>query len=197
MKKRVVGVIAALLVLCGCQHAEPYQDLEEEPVATLSEVDVPDAIFTSDRKGASITEEEIRSAIILYLNSSEDLDAVMEAFQETIYSEEELTRKEKDKVNKTISLIEENDHNFSDFITSNSLPADYDKGADRISQYITDYNDYIRSLDKAFDRFDKGEMKVSDLETILGSTGTVNGREQKKIEDFLRDKDIKTRAFQQ
>ncbi|KZE53373.1 NDxxF motif lipoprotein [Rossellomorea marisflavi] len=197
MKKRVVGVIAALLVLCGCQQAEPYQDLEDEPVATLSEVDVPDAIFTSDRKGASITEEEIRSAIILYLNSSEDLDAVMEAFQETIYSEEELTREEKDKVNKTISLIEENDHNFSDFITSNSLPADYDKGADRISQYITDYNDYIRSLDKAFDRFDKGEMKVSDLETILGSTGTVNGREQKKIEDFLRDKDIKTRAFQQ
>ncbi|MFU8691652.1 NDxxF motif lipoprotein [Rossellomorea sp. FS2] len=197
MKKRVVGVIAALLVLCGCQQAEPYQDLEDEPVATLSEVDVPDAIFTSDRKGASITEEEIRSAIILYLNSSEDLDAVMEAFQETIYSEEELTRVEKDKVNKTISLIEENDHNFSDFITSNSLPADYDKGADRISQYITDYNDYIRSLDKAFDRFDKGEMKVSDLETILGSTGTVNGREQKKIEDFLRDKDIKTRAFQQ
>ncbi|TYO69604.1 NDxxF motif lipoprotein [Rossellomorea marisflavi] len=197
MRRFCIGIMTALLVLCGCQQAEPYQDLKDEPVATLSEVDVPDAIFTSDRKGASITEEEIRSAIILYLNSSEDLDAVMEAFQETIYSEEELTREEKDKVNEAISLIEENDQNFSDFITSNSLPADYDKGADRISQYITDYNDYIRSLDKAFDRFDKGEMKVSDLETILGSTGTVNGREQKKIEDFLRDKDIKTRAFQQ
>ncbi|MHC8523184.1 NDxxF motif lipoprotein [Rossellomorea sp. H39__3] len=197
MRRFCIGIMTALLVLCGCQQAEPYQDLEDEPVATLSEVDVPDAIFTSDRKGASITEEEIRSAIILYLNSSEDLDAVMEAFQETIYSEEELTREEKDKVNEAISLIEENDQNFSDFITSNSLPADYDKGADRISQYITDYNDYIRSLDKAFDRFDKGEMKVSDLETILGSTGTVNGREQKKIEDFLRDKDIQTRAFQQ
>lgn len=197
MRRFWIGIMTALLVLCGCQQAEPYQDLEDEPVATLSEVDVPDAIFTSDRKGASITEEEIRSAIILYLNSSEDLDAVMEAFQETIYSEEELTREEKDKVNKTISLIEENDQNFSDFITSNSLPADYDKGAGLISQYITDYNDYIRSLDKAFDRFDKGEMKVSDLETILGSTGTVNGREQKKIEDFLREKDIHTRAFQQ
>lgn len=197
MRRFWIGIMTALLVLCGCQQGEPYQDLEDEPVATLSEVDVTDAIFTSDRKGASITEEEIRSAIILYLNSSEDLDAVMEAFQETIYSEEELTREEKDKVNETISLIEENDQNFSDFITSNSLPADYDKGAGLISQYITDYNDYIRSLDKAFDRFDKGEMKVSDLETILGSTGTVNGREQKKIEDFLREKDIHTRAFQQ
>lgn len=197
MRRFWIGIMTALLVLCGCQQAEPYQDLEDEPVATLSEVDFTDVIFTSDRKGASITEEEIRSAIILYLNSSEDLDAVMEAFQETIYSEEELTREEKDKVNKTISLIEENDQNFSDFITSNSLPADYDKGAGLISQYITDYNDYIRSLDKAFDRFDKGEIKVSDLETILGSTGTVNGREQKKIEDFLREKDIQTRAFQQ
>ncbi|WP_445509111.1 NDxxF motif lipoprotein [Rossellomorea marisflavi] len=197
MRRFWIGIMTALLVLCGCQQAEPYQDLEDEPVATLSEVDVTDAIFTSDRKGASITEEEIRSAIILYLNSSEDLDAVMEAFQETIYSEEELTREEKDKVNEAISLIEENGQNFSDFITSNSLPADYDKGADLISQYITDYNDYIRSLDKAFDRFDKGEMKVSDLETTLGSSGSVNGREQKKIEVFLREKDIQTRAFQQ
>lgn len=197
MKKTLSSVIAALLVLCGCQQAEPYQDLEDEPVATLSEVEVPDAIFTSDRKGASITEDEIKSAIILYLNSSEDLDEIMQAFEESIYSEEELTRKEMDKVNKTLSLIEENDQNFSDFITSNFLPPDYAKGADRISQYITDYNDYIRSLDKAFDRFDKGEMKVSDLETILGSSGSVNGREQKKIEDFLREKDIQTRAFQQ
>jgi len=197
VKKTLSSVIAALLVLCGCQQAEPYQDLEDEPVATLSEVEVPDAIFTSDRKGASITEDEIKSAIILYLNSSEDLDEIMQAFEESIYSEEELTRKEMDKVNKTLSLIEENDQNFSDFITSNFLPPDYAKGADRISQYITDYNDYIRSLDKAFDRFDKGEMKVSDLETILGSSGSVNGREQKKIEDFLREKDIQTRAFQQ
>ncbi|MGD7049464.1 NDxxF motif lipoprotein [Rossellomorea marisflavi] len=197
MKKTLSSVIAVLLVLCGCQQAEPHQDLEDEPVATLSEVEVPDAIFTSDRKGASITEDEIKSAIILYLNSSEDLDEIMQAFEESIYSEEELTRKEMDKVNKTLSLIEENDQNFSDFITSNFLPPDYAKGADRISQYITDYNDYIRSLDKAFDRFDKGEMKVSDLETILGSSGSVNGREQKKIEDFLREKDIQTRAFQQ
>ncbi|KON84013.1 hypothetical protein AF331_16435 [Rossellomorea marisflavi] len=189
--------MAALLVLCGCQQAEPHQDLEGEPVATLSEVEVPDPIFTSDRKGASITEDEIKSAITLYLDSSEDLDEIMQAFQETIYSEEEPTREEMDKVNKTLSLIEENDQNFSDFITANSLPADYAKGADRISRYITDYNDYIRSLDKAFDRFDKGEMKVSDLETLLGSSGSVNGREQKKIEDFLREKDIQTRAFQQ
>ncbi|MDW4528076.1 NDxxF motif lipoprotein [Rossellomorea marisflavi] len=197
MKRFCIGIMTTLLVLCGCQQAEPHQDLEDEPVATLSEVEVPDAIFTSDRKGASITEDEIKSAIILYLNSSEDLDEIMQAFEESIYSEEELTRKEMDKVNKTLSLIEENDQNFNDFITSNFLPADYTKGADRISQYITDYNDYIRSLDKAFDRFDKGEMKVSDLETILGSSGSVNGREQKKIKDFLREKDIQTRAFQQ
>ncbi|MGX1263018.1 hypothetical protein RKD55_000822 [Rossellomorea marisflavi] len=197
MKKTLSSVIVALLVLCGCQQGEPYQGLEDEPVANVSEMEVPDTIFTSNRKDASITEDEIRSAIILYLNSSEDLDEIMQAFQESIYSEEELTREEKDKVNKTISLIEENDQNFSDFITSNSLPADYAKGADLISQYITDYNDYIRDLNKAFDRFDKGEMKVSDLETILGSSESVNGREQKKIEDFLRDKDIQTRAFQQ
>ncbi|GLI82711.1 hypothetical protein ANABIO32_03980 [Rossellomorea marisflavi] len=196
MKRFCIGIMTTLLVLCGCQQAEPHQDLEDEPVATLSEVEVPDHIFTSDRKGASITEDEIKSAIILYLDSSEDLDEIMQAFQETIYSEEEPTREEMDKVNKTISLIEENDQNFSDFITANSLPADYAKEADRISRYITDYNDYIRSLAKAFDRFDKGEMKVSDLETILGSSGSVNGREQKKIEDFLREKDIQTRAFQ-
>jgi hypothetical protein len=196
MKRFCIGIMTTLLVLCGCQQAEPHQDLEDEPVATLLEVEVPDAIFTSDRKGASITEDEIKSAIILYLDSSEDLDAVMEAFQETIYSEEEPTREEMDKVNKTLFLIEENDQNFSDFITANSLPADYAKEADRISRYITDYNDYIRSMDKAFDRFDKGEMKVSDLETLLGSSGSVNGREQKKIEDFLREKDIQTRAFQ-
>ncbi|KML32303.1 MULTISPECIES: NDxxF motif lipoprotein [Rossellomorea] len=197
MKRFCIGIMTTLLVLCGCQQAEPHQDLEDEPVATLSEVQVPDTIFTSDRKGASITEDEIKSAIILYLDSSEDLDEIMQAFQETIYSEEEPTREEMDKVNKTISLIEENDQKFSDFITANSLPADYAKEADRISRYITDYNDYIRSMDKAFDRFDKGEMKVSDLETLLGSSGSVNGREQKKIEDFLREKDIQTRAFQQ
>ncbi|UTE73707.1 NDxxF motif lipoprotein [Rossellomorea marisflavi] len=196
MKRFCIGITTTLLVLCGCQQAEPHQDLEDEPVATLSEVEVPDPIFTSDRKGASITEDEIKSAITLYLDSSEDLDEIMQAFQETIYSEEEPTREEMDKVNKTLSLIEENDQNFSDFITANSLPADYAKGADRISRYITDYNDYIRSLDKAFDRFDKGEMKVSDLETLLGSSGSVNGREQKKTEDFLREKDIQTRAFQ-
>lgn len=48
---------------------------------------------------------------------------------------------------------------------------------------------------KYFDNVSEGNFSEIDIQSIIDKSGVVNGREQKKIEEFLDEKNINTKAF--
>ena len=69
----------------------------------------------------------------------------------------------------------------------------------RISQYITVYNELLMELNETFNKsmndINKGGIPKINIGSIINKSNVVNGREQKKIEEFLDKKNIKTKAF--
>ncbi|MEH7239579.1 NDxxF motif lipoprotein [Bacillus sp. JJ1562] len=116
-----------------------------------------------------------------------------------IYEEKELNKDELEKLAKIIKLTKENDENFSNYILNNTLPEGYREESERISQYITNYNEILYELDEILSNFtddvNKGEFPKIKIGSIMKKIDVVNGREQKKIEEFLDKKNIKTKAF--
>ena len=118
-----------------------------------------------------------------------------------IYEEKELNKSQLEKLSKITELTKENDENFSNYISNNTLPKDYQETSEKISHYITSYNEIVYELDEMFDDVmedaNKGKLPKINLKSIMSKTDVVKGREQKKIEEFLDKKNIKTKAFGQ
>ena len=78
-------------------------------------------------------------------------------------------------------------------------PEGYQEESKRISQYITGLNEIIYELDETLSNFtddvNKGVFPKINIKSIINKSDVVNGREQKKIEEFLDKKNIKTKAF--
>lgn len=104
-----------------------------------------------------------------------------------------------EKFRKISKLTKENDENFSNFILKNTLPEGYQTETKRISKYITSSNEILYGLDQTLSNItedlNEGIIPEINLGSIINNTEAVNGREQKKMEDFLDEKDISTKAF--
>ena len=104
-----------------------------------------------------------------------------------------------EKFEKISKLTKENDENFSNYILKNTLPEGYQKETNRISKYITASNEILYGLDGTLSNItedlNEGIIPEINLGSIKSKTEAVNGREQKKIEDFLDEKDISTKAI--
>ncbi|WP_338749134.1 NDxxF motif lipoprotein [Bacillus sp. FJAT-52991] len=191
-----------LFILSACSQGENIdviEDEEEDEVISIQDVKIPDVIFTSEKQDSVIDEEEIKLSIKTYLDSSEELDNASEPFQEIIDEGKELNKNESEKLAEITKLTKENDENFSNYILNNTLPEGYQEESERISQYITAYNEFLYELDEILNNFtddvSKGESPKINIESIMNKSDVVNGREQKKIEEFLDKKNIKTKAF--
>lgn len=197
MRKILVGFLF-LLLISACSNEDNLETTDDEILST-QEVEVPGEIFISDKQNSVIEKAEINQSIKTYLDSHEELDNASSPFQDIIYEGKELDNEELDKFSQITKLIRENDENFSSYISNNTLPKDYEEEAQRISQYITTYNEILYELDEMLSDFrtdvDKGEFPKVDILSIMSKADVVNGREQKKIEDFLDKKNIKTKAF--
>mgnify|MGYP003417997711 FL=1 len=172
-----------LLILSACSQRENIdviEDEEEGEVLSIQDVKIPDVIFTSEKQNSVIDEEEMKLSIKTYLDSFEELSIASEPFQDYIDEELTLTVEEQEKFKKIRKLAKENDKNFSNYILNNTLPEGYQEEAERISQYITSFNELLAEL-SIISIIDKGKV--------------MNGKEQKKIEDFLDRKKINTKAF--
>ena len=141
----------------------------------------------------------MKLSIKTYLDSHEELNKASYPFQEIIDEEKELNKNELEKLDRIIKLTKENDENFSNYILNNTLPEGYQEESERISQYITAYNEILYELDEILSNFtddvNKGDFPKINIESIMNKSDVVNGREQKKIEEFLDKKNIKTKAF--
>jgi hypothetical protein len=198
MMRRILFSCFILFILSACSQEENIDTTEDEVLLTQN-VEIPSEIFTSEKENSVIDEEEIKVSIKTYLDSHEELDKASYPFQEMMDEEKELNKNELEKLAKITNLTKENDENFSKYILNNTLPEGYQKEAERISQYITAYNEIFYELDEILSNFtedvNKGVFSKINIESIINKSDVVNGREQKKIEEFLDKKNIDTKAF--
>ncbi|PAE87097.1 NDxxF motif lipoprotein [Shouchella clausii] len=196
--KRIVISFFIIFVLAACSQEETI-DATEDDTPSTSDVEIPSTIFTSEKNNEFIDEEEIKQSIKMYLDSSEDLYHASGPFEEIIDAGEQLTKHDLAAFNEINELIKENDENFSNYILNNTLPEGYQEEAERISQYMTASNQYLYELNDALnhliDDISEGNFSEIDFESLIDQSDVVNGKEQKKIEEFLDEKNIHTNAF--
>ena len=183
MMKKFLFSFFILLILSACsqrENVDVVEDEEEVEVVSIQDVKIPDAIFTSEKQDSVIDEEEMKVSIKTYLDSFEDLSNASEPFQDYIDEGEKLTTEDQEKLDQINKLAKENDENFSNYISNNTLPEGYQEEAERISQYVTAVNELLAQL---------------SIVSIIDKGKVVNGKEQQKIEDFLDQKNIDTKAF--
>src|SRR5699024_6568439 len=74
------------------------------------------------------------------------------------------------------------------------------KNTKKISKYFTAYNDTLSKLDNNIQQMEKkandGEIPIKEVKDIIPDSNKVNGKQQQKIEKFLKSIDIKTKAFE-
>src|SRR5699024_12837967 len=111
-----------------------------------------------------------------------------------------LTNEETKQLEEARKLLDENDQNFSNYLKNNELTSEYKKDTYRISEYFTDYNDKLSKLDNSIQQLEKkandGEIPFKEVKDIIPDSNKVSGKQQQKIEKFLKSIDIKTKAFE-
>lgn len=190
--KKLYFSLMIIFLLGACSYQESTKEGGEEIV-------LPTSIFSSAENNAVIDEKEMKESIKTYLNTNQDLSNVSDQFEEMMDSDQQLTKAEVKKLEQLNDLVKENDRNFSTYISHNTLPEGYKKESERISRFITGSNQILDELDQAIDNMvehmSEGDFSETEIESLMNKNEGVNGREQKKIENFLDDKNIDTKAF--
>ncbi len=190
--KKLYFSLMIIFLLGACSYQESTKEVSEEIV-------LPTSIFSSSKNNAVIDEKEMKESIKTYLNTNEDLSNVSDQFEEMMDSDQQLTKAEAKKLEQLNDLVKENDRNFSTYISHNTLPEGYKKESERISRFIMGSNQILDELDQAIDNMvehiSEGDFSETEIESLMNKNEGVNGREQKKIENFLDDKNIDTKAF--
>jgi len=190
--KKLYFSLIIIFLLGACSYQESTKEVSEEIV-------LPTSIFSSSKNNAVIDEKEMKESIKTYLNTNEDLSNISDQFEEMMDSDQQLTKAEAKKLEQLNNLVKENDRNFSTYISHNTLPEGYKKESERISRFIMGSNQILDELDQAIDdmveHMSEGDFSETEIESLMNKNEGVNGREQKKIENFLDDKNIDTKAF--
>lgn len=190
--------ILFLFILSACSNEENIGTSENQ-IPDTKNVEIPSIIFSSDKQNSVIDEKEMKSSIKTYLDTYEALQLASYPFEEMIDEEKELTKSELEKLDQIYRLTKENDENFSNYISQNTLPEGYLEESERISRYITGVNEIIYEIDTMLnqltDDIEKEVIPTVNFDLINKKSDVVNGREQKKIEEFLERENIDTKAF--
>ncbi|MCL9634117.1 NDxxF motif lipoprotein [Priestia aryabhattai] len=191
MKKLCFSLIIIFL-LGACSYQESTKEASGKIV-------LPTSIFSSSKNNALIDEKEMKESIKTYLDTNEDLSNTGDQFEEMMESDQKLNKAQTKKFEQLKDLVKANDQNFSTYISQNTLPEGYKKDSERISRYIMGSNQILDELDQAIDdmveHMSEGDFSETEIESLMNKNKNVNGREQKKIESFLDDKNIDTKAF--
>ncbi|MEK4823109.1 NDxxF motif lipoprotein [Niallia sp. FSL W8-0951] len=197
--KRIFYSILILFLLSACSKGGGMKT--EEEIVDTNNVKIPSAIFYSDKQNSVIDEEEMKSSIKTYLDTHEELYLASSPFQEIIDEEKELTKSDLEKLKQINRLTRENDENFLNYISQNTLPQGYQEESERISRYIISLNEMLNELDTVLDQLtddlNEDVIPTVNMASLNKRSNVLNGREQKKIEEFLENKNIKTKAFRQ
>ncbi|XIH52807.1 NDxxF motif lipoprotein [Priestia aryabhattai] len=190
--KKLCFSLIIIFLLGACSYQESTKEASGKIV-------LPTSIFSSSKNNALIDEKEMKESIKTYLDTNEDLSNTGDQFEEVMESDQKLNKAQAKKFEQLKDLVKANDQNFSTYISQNTLPEGYKKDSERISRYIMGSNQILDELDQAIDdmveHMSEGDFSETEIESLMNKNKSVNGREQIKIESFLDDKNIDTKAF--
>ncbi|WP_323703813.1 NDxxF motif lipoprotein [Mammaliicoccus sp. Dog046] len=203
MRKLSTFILSGCLVtiLSGCGMKQEVSNSMNGNKQTYDETKeiLPSIVFESDLKNESLTKSEIHKSIQRYLDTNESIYKVTSNIEEKVWDEKPLTQKEAKQLKESRKLLRENDQNFSQYIENNQLPKGYKKETKRLSTYFTTYNKTIGDMDDKVQKIqgqsEKGKIPTKEIKDLHVDTSKVNGREQAKIEKFLKQIKVKTNAF--
>lgn len=126
MKKYILYplILLTMLFLSACSNS--VQPKEENDVQSIKDVaiKVPENIFSSSKKNENISEDEMKQNIKSYLNYSGELDENIVP-PSSAMSDENATESDREKLKQLVDLAQQNDANFHNFISNNTIPDDY------------------------------------------------------------------------
>lgn len=187
-------MLLTMLFLSACSNSA--QPKEENDVQSIKDVTVkiPETIFTSSKKNETINEDEIKQNIKTYLDYSGELYENIVPLS-SVMSDEKVTESDREKLQKLIDLAQQNDANFHHFISNNTLPDDYKQPSKEIHEYISSSTALSVELEQELDKLaEDGNLFKTDF-SFTKRFEEVNGRKQKEIEKFLKEKNIETEYF--
>lgn len=205
MNKYIIALFSIMitLTLIGCsKDSNKETDSSEKLVKSKQEekTKLPKDVFQSDENNQSLTKDDVKKSIQKYLNTNESVYNVTLKIEEKVWDEQNLTNEETKQLEDARKLLDENDQNFSNYLKNNELPSEYKKDTYRISEYFTAYNDTLSKLDNSIQQMEKkandGEIPIKEVKDIIPDSNKVSGKQQQKIEKFLKSIDIKTKAFE-
>ncbi|PGK34921.1 hypothetical protein CN907_21235 [Bacillus anthracis] len=189
-------LLLTLLFLSACSNSN--QSNEENDVQSIKDVTVkiPETIFTSSKKNETINENEMKQNIKTYLDYSGDLFENIVPLSSAM-SDENVTESDRKKLQQLVNLAQQNDANFHNFITNNTIPDDYKQPSKEIHDYISASTALSVELEQELDKLaEDGNLFKIDF-SFTKRFEKVNGRKQKEIEKFLKEKNIETKYFKQ
>ncbi|WP_053016219.1 NDxxF motif lipoprotein [Staphylococcus haemolyticus] len=200
MKKFIlfISTLVLTLSLVGCSSSseendskDTSNDNKQSQNSSKHNDKIPKHIFEKKTKGQKISESTIKKDIKTYLDTDRKLTDAREPYEEKLESGEKLSKKKEKKFNHIVDLQEQNLKNFANYIKNNQMPnKEYEQYTKKISNYmIATYQTNQRALNLDED------ASLKDILDVNKDKAIANGREQAKIEKFLKEKNIKTIAF--
>ncbi|MHB7935633.1 NDxxF motif lipoprotein [Staphylococcus haemolyticus] len=200
MKKFIlfISTLVLTLSLVGCSTSSEEKDSKDtsndnkqSQNSSKHNDKIPKHIFDKTTKDQKISESTIKKDIKTYLDTDRKLTDAREPYEEKLESGEKLSKKKEKKFNHIVDLQEQNLKNFANYIKNNQMPnKEYEQYTKKISNYmIATYQTNQRALNLDED------ASLKDILDINKDKAIANGREQAKIEKFLKEKNIKTIAF--
>ncbi|EJP93605.1 NDxxF motif lipoprotein [Bacillus cereus] len=196
MKKYILYPLMLLTILFLSACSNSNQSNEKNDVQSIKDVTVkiPETIFSSSKKNENINENEMKQNIKTYLDYSGELFENIVPLSSAM-SDENITESDREKLKKLIDLAKQNDANFHDFISNNTIPDDYKKPSKEIYEFISSSTALSVELDQEIEKIAQdGNLFKADF-PFTKRFEKVNGRKQKEIEKFLKEKNIKTEYF--
>jgi len=196
MKKYILYPLMLLTILFLSACSNSAQPKEENDIQSIKDVTIkiPETIFTSSKKNETINEDEMKQNIKTYLDYSGEL------YENTVplssaMSDENITESDREKLQKLIDLAQQNDANFHHFISNNTIPDDYKQPSKEIHDYISASTALSVELEQELEKLAQdGNLFKTDF-SFTKRFEQVNGRKQKEIEKFLKEKNIDTEYF--
>lgn len=193
MKKYTLYPLMLLTILFLSACSNSAQPKEENDVQSIKDVTIkiPETIFTSSKKNETINEDEMKQNIKTYLNYSGELDENIVPLSSSM-SDENVTESDREKLKQLVDLAQQNDANFHDFISNNTIPDDYKKPSKEMYEFISASTALSVELEHELDKIAQdGNLFKTDF-SFTKRFEKVNGRKQKEIEKFLKEKNIRT-----
>ncbi|OAK11133.1 hypothetical protein A6280_22135 [Bacillus wiedmannii] len=196
MKKYTLYLLMLLTILFLSACSNSAQPTEENDIESIKDVTIkiPETIFTSSQKNVTINEDEMKQNIKTYLDYSGELDENIVPLSSAM-SDEEVTESNRKKLKQLVDLAKQNDANFHDFISKNTIPDDYKQPSKEIHDFISASTALSVELEQELDKIAQdGNLFKTDF-SFTKRFEQVNGRKQKEIEKFLKEKKIETEYF--